>query len=310
MKEWCCGGAFRQYIKGKRHKYGIKIYALSEPNSLVTNFTIYSGNGGELSGKGLASKVVTALMRGKFHKGHSLFMDNYYNSFGLASQLLRKHTYCTGTLRQDRKHMPADLKGMKLKKGEKVERYAEGVMVGKWRDKRVVTYISTEFENTMAMSSNRQGEVRKTPLPIIQYNANMKGVDHNDQLLAYYPCDHKSLRWYKKVFIHILQMIVTNAYRLYSFSNPDNKTSLYDFRLSIIQELVPNQEQSTTPKRLRPEDHVISRMTKTDGGKSRGRRCSVCSKEGKRKESVYFCAQCPDKLALCAAPCFDKYHRE
>ncbi|MFP3018523.1 MAG: hypothetical protein ACEY3E_06585 [Candidatus Tisiphia sp.] len=74
---------------------------------------------GKLSGKGHASKVVKYLMKGKFHKGHSLFMDNNYNSFDFASELLRKGTYSTGTPRQDKKHFPADLKAAKLKIGEK-----------------------------------------------------------------------------------------------------------------------------------------------------------------------------------------------
>lgn len=304
---------FRQYIKNKRHKYGMKIYALTEPSGLVTNFTIYSGKGGDLSGKGHASKVVKFLMRGKFHKGHSLYMDNYYNSFGLASELLRKGTYCTGTFRQDRKHFPADLKAGKLKKGEKMERYAEGVMMGKWRDKRVVHYISTEHENTMGLSYNRRREAREKPVPIIYYNANMKGVDRNDQMMAYYPCDHKSLRWYKKVFVHVLQMLMINSFRLFKFGNPDETaTALYDFRLSVIDALLPATEEPTPPaKRPRQNEHLISKITKLDKlGRIVAKRCRVCYQGGKRKETVYVCAQCPGEPGLCALACFEKFHAQ
>lgn len=45
---------FRQYIKGKRHKYGIKLYVLSEPEGLSLRFIIYSGKNDLLGGKGHA----------------------------------------------------------------------------------------------------------------------------------------------------------------------------------------------------------------------------------------------------------------
>lgn len=36
---------FRQYIKNKRHKYGVKLYMLTEPTGLVLKVLIYSGQG-------------------------------------------------------------------------------------------------------------------------------------------------------------------------------------------------------------------------------------------------------------------------
>ncbi|KAG5890310.1 hypothetical protein JTB14_032821 [Gonioctena quinquepunctata] len=85
-------------------------------------------------------------------------MDNYYDSFGLAKTLPDQGTHCTGTLRLDRKNNPEHVKGKKLQKGETVSCYAEGVMIGKWRDKRDVGYISTEYENNMVEIESRRGE--------------------------------------------------------------------------------------------------------------------------------------------------------
>jgi len=36
---------FRQYIKNKRHKYGVKLYMLTEPTGLARKVLIYSGQG-------------------------------------------------------------------------------------------------------------------------------------------------------------------------------------------------------------------------------------------------------------------------
>lgn len=44
--------------------------------------------------------------------------------------------------------------------------YAEGVMGGKWNDKRDVKFISTEFENDMVDFRTRRQTVIRKPLPI------------------------------------------------------------------------------------------------------------------------------------------------
>ena len=46
---------FRQYIKGKCYKYGIKLYFLTEPHELTVKFIIYDGKYSALSGKGHAA---------------------------------------------------------------------------------------------------------------------------------------------------------------------------------------------------------------------------------------------------------------
>lgn len=43
---------------------------------------------------------------------------------------------------------------MKLKKDETVARYSHGMVIGKWRDKGEVAYISTELKNNMVISTN------------------------------------------------------------------------------------------------------------------------------------------------------------
>lgn len=85
---------FRQYIKNKRHKYGVKLYMLTEPTGLVQKVLIYSGQGTDTSPEMSHTEyVVNKLMKNYLYKGRSLYMDNYYNSVHLAHKLLeKKHT--------------------------------------------------------------------------------------------------------------------------------------------------------------------------------------------------------------------------
>ncbi|KAJ8728945.1 hypothetical protein PYW07_006641 [Mythimna separata] len=122
--------AFRQFIKNKRHKYGIKLYMLTEPDGLILKFRVYAGGKDiEVTGKGHAEKVVMELLQGKLNNGHELYMDNYYNSFSLAKKLLENNTYCTGTLRKDLKENPREVMKKKLGRGKIAQCFGKEFML-------------------------------------------------------------------------------------------------------------------------------------------------------------------------------------
>ncbi|XP_025404973.1 piggyBac transposable element-derived protein 4-like [Sipha flava] len=101
---------FRQYIKNKRQKYGIKLYMLTESSGLVHRIMIYSGQGQDTSNDFTHTEyVVVKIMEGLTDCGRSLYMDNYYNSVKLAHILLAKGTYCIGTLCANRKGNPKEI---------------------------------------------------------------------------------------------------------------------------------------------------------------------------------------------------------
>lgn len=114
---------FRQYIKSKAHKYGIKLYELCTTDGFILNIIIYGGKGTVRDdGNSHTYQVVMELMDKFLNKGHTIFLDNFYNSVFLAEQLLEKDTGICGTLRSDRKGNPRDVVQAKLKTGETVKR--------------------------------------------------------------------------------------------------------------------------------------------------------------------------------------------
>lgn len=148
---------FRPYIKNKRHKYGIKLYMLTESGGLVHRITIYSGQGQNTSNDFTHTEYVVKLTEGLTDFGRSLNMDNYYNSVKLAHTLLAiiLATYCTGTLRANRKRNPKEITSKKLKVGESVGKYTrQGVCVMKWLDRREVLAISSEHTNDLVEATN------------------------------------------------------------------------------------------------------------------------------------------------------------
>ena len=57
--------------------------------------------------------------------------------------------------------------------------------------------------------------VRET-ISIEDYNTHMGGVNKCDQLLLYYIYAHRSCKWWKKVFFHLLDVSIVNANILYN----------------------------------------------------------------------------------------------
>jgi hypothetical protein len=72
--------SFRQYIKNKRHKYGIKLYVLTEPDGTILKFAVYTRQLDDHGGKSHAANVILSLMKDYLDVGHSIYMDNYYNT--------------------------------------------------------------------------------------------------------------------------------------------------------------------------------------------------------------------------------------
>lgn len=157
----------------------------------------------------------------------------------------------------------------------------------------------------MIQYTDRRNRVREKPKPIFYYNKFIGGVDHQDQLSAYYPCNRKTLRWYKKLGIHLLYLMLLNSYFLYN-KYSGKKLSLYDYRLSILERLL-NIEEKNTP-RMREIEHVISKITyKNEQGRTKRKRCRVCSQQNRRKMSLYHWEACPDQPGLCVS-CFASFH--
>lgn len=185
---------------------------------IILKIIVYGGAGDPVvGGTNHTEKVVLNLLEDYLNGGHSLYVDNYYTSVNLARKLLNKKTYSTGTLRANRKGTPTAVTGKKLKKGETIAKFSSsGICVLKWRDRRDVLVLSTEFDSKMVEVRPRFGAVVQKPEIVANYNKYMGGIDHQDQMLAYYSCERKCLRWYKKLGVHIFQQMLYNSFTLYN----------------------------------------------------------------------------------------------
>lgn len=303
--------SFRQYIKNKKNKYGIKLYELCTADGFILNILIYTGKGTIVNtGKGHTYEVVMRLMQQYLSKGHALYLDNFYNSVVLAEDLMEKQTNMCGTLQQNREGNPIEVVRQKLKKGEHISRQKGDITVMKWRDKRDVLVISTTNGPTMENVRNKRGDNVSKPSMVVSYNKSMSGIDRSDQMLSYYSTPRKSLRWYVKVFFHLMDASLWNSMYIYSKLCPESKMTYLQFRDAIIENFLnvqPTPRAGAMPtKQVRPQ-HLPVKLDKRV-------RCHNCRKsEMKRKTTFYVCSICKDKddksFGLCMPDCFQTWHK-
>ena len=89
-------------------------------------------------------------------------------------------------------------------------------MVAKWKDKRDVLMISNLHSLQMIEVTNRRGEKKMKPNIIKDYNQFMSAVDRAEQMVSCYDCLRKTVRWFKKVALHLFHTFLINAYCLNS----------------------------------------------------------------------------------------------
>lgn len=164
------------------------------------------------------TQIVIKLVEPLFGVGHTLWMDNYYNSPDLCLILKRNKVNVAGTLRINRREVPEEIKQEKLKKGELVAYHSQGVMVLKWLDKKQVSFISS-FHNASMQTIEKRGKEIKKPTCIREYNQFMGGVDLKDQKLQPYLIERKRCtKWYLKLFRRLLNRAIHNSLIIYNGS--------------------------------------------------------------------------------------------
>ena len=242
---------FKQYMKDKPTKWGIKVFVLADAkNGYVYRMQIYTGKNANLdSDVGLCSRVVLELVEGLEHSSPSIFMDNYYTSPWLFLKLYDSGVNACGTARRSRKYFPTDLdvKVRDVDSGYYDYRSSGPLLACVWKDKRIIHFLSTmhmaeppEEATVMRRRSNDGRRVSVTCPPcLIDYQELMRGVDHGDQMMGYYLVGRRSAKWWKRGASHILEVCLYNAYIIDQYGKVGSeKRDFLSFRIALAEELI------------------------------------------------------------------------
>ncbi|XP_065671970.1 piggyBac transposable element-derived protein 4-like [Hydra vulgaris] len=118
--------SWKQYIPSKRSRFGMKSFALCESaTGYIWNCFLYTGK--EMTDsfapdlkkyKYQATKIVITQMDNLIGNEYCLHIDHWYTSYKICKALLDHNTDCIGTLSNNRKQLPQDIKNVKIKIGD------------------------------------------------------------------------------------------------------------------------------------------------------------------------------------------------
>lgn len=104
---------------------------------------------------------------------------------------------------------------------------------------RQVFMITTLDQPEMVETTNQRGNKRMKPKEVVRYNQHMSGIDRADQMISYYSSPRKSIRWYKKVLFHMLDVAVWNAFYLFKkYVKNNSKFEYIEYRDKLIRKLL------------------------------------------------------------------------
>ena len=158
------------------------------------------------------------------------------------------------------------------------------------------------------MVQGRRNAAQQKPKCISGYKY-MGGVDRTYRLLQPYEIARKSLKWYRKLEIHLLQLAMLNVS---CFSRQMGVQSAF-WNFSVMSFLSLYLVRTIVPIMIFQDGKMFSDLQKGSllgkfHQQKAQKRCKVCYKKNIRKETRYYCPSCPSTPGLCYYPCFRIYH--
>ena len=288
---------FRVYMKSKPDKYGIKVWVLADANNFyVKNFQIYLGKQMNIREKNQAERVVLELSS-CLDSGVNITVDNFFTSISLANKLLENNMTLLGTLRTNRKGIPAEM--IETKNRDEYSSkfmFTDKLQLTSYCPKKckVVLLLSSSAPDTSEIDMSEQkshakiGE--KKPQVILDYNRTKIGVDLFDMMAKDYPVKRKSRRWTMAVFYNFLETSLINAFIILKEKNE-----------SIIrrQQLVILAESLVAPYDQIQQNQALqsSYSDEPPAKKPRSKKCNQCPPPHKTKHyATQFCSKCHEPV--------------
>ena len=333
----------RQYIKGKPHPWGFKVWCRCAPSGLLHDFDVYQGKGGEqrknefgVGGDAVVKMCETLEKRSNY----KIYSDNFFTSVKLVEKLSTDGFLYAGTVKQN--CLGKELKNAILsekvlsQKGRgshdvRVESHTNIVCV-RWLDTKAVTLMSNYAGPEPFDKARRWDKSKKEftdvyrPFVVKEYNTYMGGMDTLDSHLAKCKFSPRTRRWYMVLFWHFISLGLINAWLLYRSDCDLLKLSkkgimkLRQFQGAVAEGPIevgvcrkhgpPSLEEETPKARrlVRVDPCQDSRFDQTGHWpekKEKRCRCAVC----KSLKTDTYCEKCD--IPLCfneCRNCFKAYH--
>ena len=313
---------FRQYIRNKPTKWGFKYWVIADTTGYTIDFDVYSGKAERPSDKGLSFDVVMNPVQPFMFQGYEIYFDNFYTSPVLLQELLQSEIVATGTLNVKRKNVPSEVIQMKTC----VEKLPRGsgyhfrddnsnITYCVWQDTKTVTLASTAYPAHSENDVVRRVKDPVTKTSVTANNQSMGGVDKSDQYISYHKVSRKTIKYWKTMFYHLIDIAVVNAYILYNWlqlQNSGKPITENKFRDALVLRII----SSYGTKTITHTSHTSTRSFNVHHGSNlfpltQKSRCVYCHLHNTSSVTQRKCPDCPLTPALCQTlekDCHSKWH--
>lgn len=287
---------FKQYIKNKPAKYGIKIFSLTCAKTFYTmNMEVYAGKQPEgpykVDNSGLA--IVSRLVQPVSGTRRNITTDNWYTSIPLADSLLQNHQLTlVGTLRKNKKEIPPEFINTK-------SRPVTSSMFAFRDSKTLLSYCPKKNKIVLLLSTmhstdeiDPESEEANKPYILTFYNSTKGGVDVADEYKARYSVSRTSNRWPLTLFFSLLNIIGLNSFIVYKHKAGQFDLVRRKYLKELAQELcrghlMDRHHQQNLPRQLKRSIHDMlgleeERRQPTEHVEGPGR-CGLCGWRKHRK---------------------------
>ena len=213
----------KQYMKGKPHKFGFKMWCACSPSGIPLHCEPYAGASTEVPDYGLGKcgdVVANAITRLGLDPGTQVIADNWFMSPSLLKWATDREIGLTGTLRGNRLgQIPRPQHDGKSGSYSSIIDKEQQIIYTSWQDRKSVLVCSNAFSCEPLQSVIvGKGSQRKTVLKpelIVQYNSHMGGVDLMDFWLSIYRPRIRSRKWYWPLFSWVVGVSLIASWKLW-----------------------------------------------------------------------------------------------
>lgn len=309
--------SFRQYMRNKPAKYGLKVFSLVDARSFyVLNMEFYLGKQppGAHQISQTPADVVKRLITPISGSGRNVTHDNWFTSVSLAHELLEQHKLTTvGTIRKNKPQLPACFINSK-------DREVSSSIFGFGKKRTtLVSHVPKKGKCVVLLSTMHQsktidpdtGDAQK-PEIITFYNSTKGGVDVVDEMCGTYSTARKTNRWPLSAFFHLLDVVgvnsfVISAYNVYNETGDQRlvrRTWLKELAKELVSPYMRSRLQianlpkfiKTSITQILQENQIIAvNEEQAREGPRKRKRCRLCPRSGNKSYNT--CALC--KTYIC-----------
>lgn len=306
----------RQCLPFKPTKWGIKLFVLTDVHGYTWNYFIYEGKTPEQLTEGLGYSAVMRLLEiPLLGKGYEVYMDSFYTSPKLLTDLDSKLIMACGAVQETRRGFPRTKVNKLPKKAQRgdIRWFRSGrLLFVQWMDTRQVSVLSNFHKAFSGLTAPRRvrgddGDVTRSDVPIPDavkdYNTYMGEVD-SDVWTGYSSSLQKTMKWYKKIFYHLVDIAVVNSYILHKqlvAQCGDRPLTQNQF----CELLITNMAGTESGEPTTAAQHVTCAPVYPSSDSTKGRKACVACKS----KTPVICRKC--KVSLCILPkrnCYVKWH--